>query len=199
MKVKDIFFSVQAESSWAGLPCIIIQLQEGNEPYTDMTVEEISDKVTRMNCGIVEFDHGSFTNLDNVVSIIKKINEVHPERIFHYLLKTPQTVDVCDFLARMDEEQLFQSSKLNYYIILKICSWDDLNPDNFTALCDQDEVGFLCYNLQDYEKIREIITQNNLGNTFVSVSGAHDLVFNAIITDGLRTRFQPTVTYPRHR
>ena len=70
LKVNEIFYSIQGESTFAGLPCIFIRLTYCNlrctwcdSEYTfhdghDMTIDEIMTQIKNYNCNLVEVTGG---------------------------------------------------------------------------------------------------------------------------------------------
>ncbi len=70
LKVNEIFYSIQGESTYSGLPCIFIRLTYCNlrctwcdSEYTfkdgkDMTITEIIDSISIYNCDLVEVTGG---------------------------------------------------------------------------------------------------------------------------------------------
>lgn len=70
IKVNEIFFSIQGESSRAGLPCVFIRLtycnlrcsycDTGYAFYegSDFSIDEIVDRVKSYNCNLVEITGG---------------------------------------------------------------------------------------------------------------------------------------------
>lgn len=70
MNICEIFYSIQGESTYAGLPCIFIRLAECNlrcnycdtkysyEPGTEMSVAQVLDEISRYDCSLVEITGG---------------------------------------------------------------------------------------------------------------------------------------------
>lgn len=70
LKVNEIFYSIQGESSYAGLPCVFIRLTGCNlrcsycdtryayDEGRDMGIDEIIDRVASFRCGLVEITGG---------------------------------------------------------------------------------------------------------------------------------------------
>ena len=70
IKVNEIYYSIQGESSLSGLPCIFIRLTYCNlrcsycdSEYAfydgeDMTIKEILNEIEKYNCNLVEVTGG---------------------------------------------------------------------------------------------------------------------------------------------
>ena len=70
LKINEIFYSIQGESTYAGLPCIFIRLTFCNLRCTwcdsehtfyngdDMTIDEILCEIRKYNCNLVEVTGG---------------------------------------------------------------------------------------------------------------------------------------------
>ena len=68
MRITEIFYSIQGESSYAGLPCVFVRLTWCNlrcswcdSEYTftggeEMSVDDVIEKVRGYDCRLVEFD-----------------------------------------------------------------------------------------------------------------------------------------------
>ena len=70
LKINEIYYSIQGESSYSGIPCIFIRLTYCNLrcSYCDteyafydgkeMTIKQIMDEVDKYNCDLVEVTGG---------------------------------------------------------------------------------------------------------------------------------------------
>ncbi len=84
LKVSDIFFSIQGESKYAGLPCIFIRLsgcqlecswcdtRYAREPgeETSLTVEEIIKETERYRCDLIEVTGGEPLNQAATIALL---------------------------------------------------------------------------------------------------------------------------------
>lgn len=79
MKVNEIFYSIQGESTYAGLPCVFIRLTGCNlrcsycdtryayEDGSEMSVEKIVKKIDQFSCELIEITGGEpLLQLDTV-------------------------------------------------------------------------------------------------------------------------------------
>ena len=85
IKINEIFYSIQGESSFAGLPCVFIRFThcnlrcnycdteyafyDGNE----LTINEIIEKVDQYNCHLVEITGGEPLLQENIYSLIQDL------------------------------------------------------------------------------------------------------------------------------
>ena len=85
IKVNEIFYSIQGESTYAGLPCIFIRLTYCNLRcnYCDteyafyegkeLTIEQIINEVAKYNCNLVEITGGEPLIQENVHDLIQEL------------------------------------------------------------------------------------------------------------------------------
>ena len=82
LKVNEIFYSIQGESTFAGLSCIFIRLTYCNlrcswcdSEYTfhdgnDMTIDEIMNHIKKYNCNLVEVTGGEPLFQDGCIELL---------------------------------------------------------------------------------------------------------------------------------
>ena len=82
LKINEIFYSIQGESTFAGLPCIFIRLTYCNlrcnwcdSEYTfhdghDMTIDEIMTQIKNYNCNLVEVTGGEPLFQDGCIDLL---------------------------------------------------------------------------------------------------------------------------------
>ena len=87
LKVNEIFFSIQGESTKAGLPCVFIRLTYCNLRCTycdteyafyegkDFTIEQIIAEVKKFNCKLVEITGGEPLFQQESFDLMKKLYE----------------------------------------------------------------------------------------------------------------------------
>src|SRR5579884_818626 len=102
MRVTEIFYSVQGESSFAGLPCIFIRLtgcplrcswcdtEYAFDGGTDMTIDAILEDVRRRECTLVEITGGEPLQQPAVVPLLAALCD----RGYTVLLETSGALDV---------------------------------------------------------------------------------------------------------
>ena len=197
LTINEIYFSVQGESTWVGLPCVFVRLTfcDLRCTYCDteyafyegkkQTLSEIVDAVTGYDCPLVEITGGEPLLQKNVLPLMTlladasrtvlletsgahDISEVDP-RVHRIMdLKTPGSGEV--------ERNLFS------------------NIEHLTA---RDEVKFVIGSREDYEWSREKVQLYNLPDRcravlFSPIFGRIDPreIVEWILADNLRVRFQ---------
>lgn len=196
IKVNEIFFSIQGESSRAGLPCVFIRLtycnlrcsycDTGYAFYegSDFSIDEIVDRVKSYNCNLVEITGGEPLMQNECLDLMKILCDSG----FDVMLETggslpinsidPRVMIIMDFKcpsSGMMKKNLFANIKF---------------------LKNNDEVKFVIGNREDYEWSKKIISTYELDRKcailFSVVFGALEPVtlVNWILEDKLDVRFQ---------
>jgi 7-carboxy-7-deazaguanine synthase len=197
LKINEIFYSVQGESSMAGVPCIFIRLTYCNlrcsycdTEYAfyegqDMTIEEILRYISRFNCKTVEITGGEPLFQNNVHKLIENLCD----RGYFVMLETGGSLPVQNIDKRvkiiMDiKTPSSRMEKKNLY-------------DNIRYLKRTDEIKFVIGNREDYEWSKRIIKRYSI-DTYVDTilfSPVFGVLENRelaewIIEDGLKVRMQ---------
>ena len=85
LKVNEIFYSIQGESTFSGLPCIFIRLTYCNlrctwcdSEYTfengkDMTIDEIFTEIQKYDCKLVEVTGGEPLMQKECIDLLEKL------------------------------------------------------------------------------------------------------------------------------
>jgi 7-carboxy-7-deazaguanine synthase len=196
LKVNEIFYSIQGESSYAGLPCVFVRLTYCNLRCTycdteysfyegkDMTIDEIIFEVKKYNCNLVEVTGGEPLVQKESLDLMKRLCDEG----FKVLLETSGSLPIenVDKRVTIIMDLKTPSSKMmkkNLYSNI-----DFLKPD--------DEVKFVIGNREDYEWSKEIIEKYYLKNKCKILMGC---VFGElsnvelatwILEDHLPVRFQ---------
>ena len=196
IKVNEIFFSIQGESSRAGLPCVFVRLTYCNlrcsycdTEYafyegSDFSIDEIVDRVKSYNCNLVEITGGEPLMQNECLDLMKILCDSG----FDVMLETggslpinsidPRVMIIMDFKcpsSGMMKKNLFANIKF---------------------LKKNDEVKFVIGNREDYEWSKKIISTYELDRKcailFSVVFGALEPVtlVNWILEDKLDVRFQ---------
>ena len=83
LKINEIYYSIQGESSYMGKPCIFIRLTYCNlrcsycdSEYTfhdgnDMSIDEIVDEIKKYPCKLVEVTGGEPLFQKNCINLLK--------------------------------------------------------------------------------------------------------------------------------
>ena len=86
LKINEIFYSIQGESTYAGLPCIFIRLTYCNlrctwcdSEYTfkdgqDMSIPEIISTISNYNCNLVQVTGGEPLIQKNCIELLKRLD-----------------------------------------------------------------------------------------------------------------------------
>lgn len=196
LKVNEIFFSVQGESSNAGLPCVFVRLTYCNlrcsycdTDYAfyegiDMSIDSIIEKVKQNNCNLVEVTGGEPLFQEGTLKLMEKLCDEG----FSVMLETGGSLPVknVDQRVKIIMDLKTPSSKMmkkNLY-------------ENIEYLKSTDEIKFVIGNREDYDWTKEIMKKYDLDKKFTVL---FSVVFgelepltlvNWILEDKLNVRFQ---------
>ncbi|HEY2933939.1 MAG TPA: radical SAM protein [Acidobacteriota bacterium] len=195
LTVHEIFYSIQGESSYMGLPCVFVRLTACNlrcaycdTEYAfyegrDMTIEEILSRVTSFGCDLVEVTGGEPLLQSAVITLIRELIKNGKE----VLVETGGSLDISS-LPRQTVIILdikTPGSKMEHKNL-----WSNL--DHLKA---SDQIKFVVCDRGDYEWSRDIIRQHRLDERFhLLISPVHggnlsDLA-SWILEDQLKVRLQ---------
>jgi len=162
LRVNEIFFSIQGESTWAGSPCVFVRLTGCNlrcswcdTEYafyqgSQLGVDEIVERVRSYGCKLVEVTGGEPLLQKSIHSLFRRLLEDG----FTVLLETsgerdvspvdPQVIKIMDLKCPASGE-----SARNRW-------------SNLQHLSARDEVKFVLADRCDYEWAREVINSHGL-------------------------------------
>ena len=194
--VNEIFYSIQGESLYAGLPCTFIRLAGCNlrcsycdtryayEEGTRITMTDIMDRVSGYGCPLVEITGGEPLLQNETPLLITNLIE----KSYTVLLETNGTIDI----SRIDERCI-------KIVDIKCPASGESGKnilDNLNRLNVKDQVKFVISNHEDYEYAKDIIKQIPGGflreNILISpVPGKMEFsdLSNRILEDKLMVRF----------
>jgi 7-carboxy-7-deazaguanine synthase len=196
LKVNEIYFSIQGESSKAGLPCIFIRLTYCNlrcvycdTAYAfyegkDLTVDEILNEVRKFGGRLVEITGGEPLVQEETPGLMKRLCDEG----YQVMLETGGSLPI-----------EYVDKRVMIIMDLKCPSSGMLkknNYDNINFLKPFDEVKFVIGTREDFEWSREIIKMYNLSDKctvlFSVVFGRLEPVtlVSWILEDKLNVRFQ---------
>ena len=196
IKVNEIYFSIQGESSKAGLPCVFIRLTYCNLRcnYCDteyafyegknFTVDQILSEVNKYGCKLVEVTGGEPLFQNECFELMKRLSEEG----FEVLLETSGSLPIKDVDERV---KIIMDLKCPSSGMLKKNFYENINH-----LKLKDEVKFVIGNREDYDWAKEILRQYNLTSKcpvlFSVVFGKLEPVtlVEWILADKLDVRFQ---------
>lgn len=165
LKVNEIFYSIQGESSYAGLPCVFVRLTGCNlrcsycdtsyayEEGKDFEIGEIIDRVISYRCRLVEITGGEPLIQKETPYLISQL----VEKRFEVLLETNGSLDI----------SLVDERCIKIVDIKCPSSGQEKKNDleNLKRLSFKDEIKFVIGNREDYlyaENIVSLIRKNNL-------------------------------------
>lgn len=196
LKVNEIFYSIQGESSRAGFPCVFVRLTGCNLRCTycdtkyayrkgrNMSVEEINELVSRYECPLVEITGGEPLLQEETPKLAQDISE----RGCQVIVETNGTQNI----------SLLPSGIICIVDIKCPGSGESEKTDweNLDRLGTQDEVKFVLTAQSDYTWAKEVIRSHHLTDRVtVHLSPAHGKLTPAelahwILEDGLNVRLQ---------
>jgi len=197
LKINEIFYSIQGESTKAGLPCVFVRLTHCNircvycdTEYAfyegvDRTIDEIISEVESYGCKLVEITGGEPLFQENVHILMKKLCDLS----YDVLIETGGSLPIENIDKRV---KIIMDLKTPYSKMEKKNRYE-----NIQYLKPTDEVKFVIGSREDYEWVKEILDKydliNNVGQ--VLLSPVFDKVENIelaewILKDNLNIRFQ---------
>lgn len=196
LKINEIYYSIQGESSFTGKPCIFIRLTYCNlrcsycdSEYTfyegkDMTINNILKEIEKYPCNLVEVTGGEPLFQKNCINLL---NELVKKR-YKVLLETggsltikhvpKEVINIIDFKcpsSRMSKKNLWE---------------------NVDYIKKNDEIKFVIGNKEDYEwsknKILEYKLNSKCDIIFSPVYNEIEpkKIIDWILKDNLNVRFQ---------
>ncbi len=196
IKINEIYFSIQGESSKAGLPCVFVRLTYCNLRCTycdseyafydgkEMSIDDIVAEVKKFGCNLVEITGGEPLFQKECFLLMKVLCDSG----FEVMLETSGSISIADVDNRVMTimDLKCPSSKMvkkNLY-------------ENINFIKPKDEIKFVIGSRQDYDWAKEIMIQYDLTNKceilFSVVFGKLEPVqlVNWIIEDKLNVRYQ---------
>ena len=196
LKVNEIYFSIQGESTKAGLPCVFVRLTYCNLRCTycdteyafyegkDLSIDEILAEVKKYNCNLVEVTGGEPLVQEECLDLMKRLCEEN----FEVLLETGGSLTIKNIDKRI---KIIMDLKCPSSKMMKKNLYDNIN-----YLKNTDEIKFVIGTREDYEWTKEIISKYELTNKceilFSVVFGELEplTLVNWVLEDKLKVRFQ---------
>ncbi len=163
LDVCEIFYSLQGESTFAGLPCIFIRLSGcnlscswcdttyANETCTPMSIEGILEKVAAVDCSLVEVTGGEPLLQENTFDLINRL----VQKGYQVLIETngsksiqalpKECIKIMDIKCPSSREA------------------DSTLWENLDFLGENDEIKFVVATKKDYNYARSVI-RSKLGH-----------------------------------
>lgn len=196
IKINEIFYSIQGESSFAGLPCVFVRLTYCNLRCTycdteyafyegkDYTIEQIIAEVKSFNCNLIEITGGEPLMQNEVFELMK----ILCDQGFSVLLETGGSLSIKDVDKRV---KIIMDLKCPSSGMLKKNYYENIN-----YIKPADEVKFVLGDRDDYEWSKQIVDKYTLASKcsvlFSVVFGKLEPLSLAswILEDNLKVRFQ---------
>ena len=196
LKVNEIYYSVQGESTSAGLPCVFIRLTYCNLRCTycdteyafyegkEKSIEEIVEEVKKFGCKLVEVTGGEPLFQEESFPLMKRLCDEG----FDAMLETGGSLSI----ENVDERvKIIMDLKCPSSGMLKKNIYENVN-----YLKSSDELKFVIGNREDYDWAKGIIVKYDLMGKcsilFSVVFGELEPItlVNWILEDKLDVRFQ---------
>ncbi len=196
LKVTEIFYSIQGESSYAGKPCVFVRLTYCNLRCTycdteysfyggeEMSLEEIIAKVESYGCNLVEITGGEPLVQKNSLQLMHELCD----KGYEVLIETGGSLPIKDIDPRV---KIIMDLKCPSSGMVKKNLYENIN-----YLKPADEVKFVMGSREDYEWSKTIINDYKLMEKcpliFSPVFGSLELKDLAgwILEDKLNVRMQ---------
>lgn len=198
LKVNEIFYSIQGESSFIGIPCVFVRLTGCNlrcsycdtryayEEGTLWDIPDILDRISSYHCPLVEITGGEPLIQKETPLLIRDLLD----RGCHVLLETNGSRPI-----RTIDERCVRIVDIKCPSSGESRSNDYRNLDDLTG---QDEIKFVLGERKDYDFAKEILISRNLANRishppiFSPVTNSLDpkKLVRWILEDHLPVRFQ---------
>ncbi len=196
LKINEIFYSIQGESTFAGRPCIFVRLTYCNLRCTycdteyafhegeERTLQQILQEIKEYGCNLVEITGGEPLIQKNVYPLMTNLADAG----YTVLLETGGHMDI----APVDP-------RVRRIVDIKCPSSgesDKVYWDNIALLTDLDEVKFVIGDREDYEWAKAVLKKYNLNERcpvlFAPVFGQlkNKHLAEWILEDRLNVRFQ---------
>ena len=159
IKVNEIYFSIQGESTHAGRPCIFIRLTYCNLRCTycdteyafykgkDMEIYEIIEELQQWNCQLIEVTGGEPLFQDECINLLDELLKEN----YEVTLETGGSLPICNVPEKVIKIVDFK------------CPSSGMKKNNLWSIVDDlqihDEVKFVIGNRKDYEWTKEKITE----------------------------------------
>lgn len=196
LKIHEIFYSIQGESTWAGLPCVLVRLTgcQMRCTWCDTayafysgewrSLEAILTEVEALGCPMVEITGGEPLLQPGTLPLMTELCD----RGYRVLLETGGGLDVSGVDARVHR-----------ILDVKCPGSGEAGANhwpNLAILTGRDEVKFVLAHREDYEWAREVVREHRLvERCAVHFSPVHGSVearelAGWILEDGLGVRLQ---------
>ncbi len=196
LKINEIFYSIQGESTLAGLPCIFIRLTYCNlrcsycdteyafTEGADYSFEEIINEIKKYNCQLVEITGGEPLVQSETHSLIKMLCNLG----YEVMIETGGSLSIkeIDQRVKVIMDLKCPSSKMSHKNLY----------ENINYLKQNDEVKFVIGNREDYDWAKNMVDKYSMrgkcsilfSNVFAELEPAQ--LAEWILQDNLKVRLQ---------
>lgn len=164
LKINEIFFSIQGESTWSGMPCIFVRLSgcplrcsycDTSYAFTEgspMSLDQIINDITSHDAALVEITGGEPLIQPSVHPLMTQLCELG----YTVLLETSgeREIGSCDSrVIKIIDIKTPGSGAANSFL-----------DSNFDDLLPHDELKFVITNKEDFDWAVELVIRNSLHN-----------------------------------
>ena len=195
LKINEIFYSIQGESSKSGMPCIFIRLTYCNlrcsycdTDYSfyegeDMSIKTILDKIKEYNCNLVEITGGEPLLQNECIDLMN----ILLEKKYNVMLETGGSLPIKNVPKEVIKIVDFKCPTSNMHKKNKWSIIEDLQT--------HDEIKFVIGNHEDYKWAKNKINKYKLSNKNILLSPVHDVLepktlSEWVLKDGIAARVQ---------
>lgn len=196
IKVNEIYYSVQGESTHTGLPCVFVRLTCCNLRCTycdteyafydgeDLSINQIIEKVKNYKCNLVEVTGGEPLMQEESFKLLQKLCDEE----FNVLLETSGSLPIKEIDERV---KIIMDLKCPSSGMQKKNLYDNLN-----YLKKTDELKFVIGTREDYDWSKNIIEEYSLSGKFEMLFSTvfeelePETLVGWILEDRLNVRFQ---------
>ena len=196
IQIQEIFYSIQGESVYSGLPCVFVRTHGCNLNclYCD-TITVKNPSVLNLNQILSTINQYSHINVvqvtggeplihDEIYELFSLLKENH----FTILLETNGAIEVNkvpDYVCKIIDVKTPGSGHQDSFLIKNL---DFINPD-------KDNLKFVLSDLSDYKWMKNFLAKYGLYGSHVLVSTVFSAlkpleIVEKILEDGLNVRFQ---------
>lgn len=195
LKINEIFYSIQGESSYNGMPCVFVRLTycnlrcsycdteysfyEGN----DMSVKDIIKKIATYDCKLVEVTGGEPLLQKESINLMQELIKKN----YTVMLETGGSLPINDVPKEVIKIIDFKCPSSNMH---KKNDWSILQN-----IQTHDEIKFVVGNIEDYKWTKNKINKYSLNDKDILLSPVHDILdpktlSEWILEDGIKARLQ---------
>ncbi len=197
LRITEIYYSIQGESTWAGLPCIFIRLTRCNLRCTwcdttysfhggdEVTIDAILEECAKYDCPLVEITGGEPLVQKECIDLSQALVDAG----YEVLIETSGSLPIAPLPAEVIKIMDLKCPGSGE------CAKNDYS--NIDALSPKDEVKFVITDRVDYDWAKEQIAHYDLCNRVNAVLFAPvfseiepKTIVEWICEDNLPVRFQ---------